>query len=96
MSPERTCSLELGEGRVHLTGELLEDAMRGRGLGIAQDAVDGTRLLEAPSPLVLVVIVVPPWWWWQRRETGVALRVEISGLKTVWTAPKYAKFHIIF
>ena len=27
---------------------------------------------------------------------SVSMRVEISGLKTVRTAPKYAKFRIIF
>ena len=38
----------------------------------AQDAGDSTRLLEAPSPLVLVVVVVPSWWR-QRGKTGVTL-----------------------
>ena len=52
--------------------ELFEDALRGWGLGAAQDVGDRTRLLEAPNPLVLVVVVVPPWWW-QRGKTGVAL-----------------------
>ena len=70
--PERARGLELGEHRVHLVSELFEDALRGWGLGAAQDAGDRTRLLEAPSPLVLVVIVVPPWWR-QRGKTGVAL-----------------------
>ena len=41
-------------------------------MGAAQDAGDRTRLLEAPSPLVLVVVVVPSWWR-QRGKTGVAL-----------------------
>ena len=59
--PERARGLEPGEGRVHLTSELLEDALGGWGLSAAQDAGDGARLLKAPSPLVLVMTVVPPW-----------------------------------
>jgi hypothetical protein len=54
--------------------------MRGRGLSAAQDAGDGTRLLEAPSPLVLVVVVIPSWWWWQRRKASVALRTVLTRL----------------
>ena len=38
------------------------------------------RLLEAPSPLVLMVVVIPSWWWWQRRKTGVALRTILMRL----------------
>ena len=48
--PERARGLELGEHRVHLASELFEDALRGWGLGTAQDASDSTWLLEAPSP----------------------------------------------
>jgi len=64
--------LELGERRIHLASELFEDALRGWGLSTDQDASDRTRLLEAPSPLVLVVVVVPSWWR-QRGKTGIAL-----------------------
>ena len=53
--------------------ELLEDVLRGWGLSSAQDAGDSTRLLEAPSPLILMVVVVPSWRWWQRRKASVAL-----------------------
>ena len=70
--PERARGLELGEHRVHLSSELFEDALRGWGLGAAQNAGDRARLLEAPSPLVLVVVIVPSWWR-QRGKTGVAL-----------------------
>ena len=45
-----------------------------------QDACDGTRLLEAPSPLALVMVVVPPWRWRQWREPGVALRAVLTRL----------------
>jgi hypothetical protein len=38
------------------------------------------RLLEAPSPLILVVVVVPSWWRWQRREAGIALRTVLTRL----------------
>ena len=48
--PKRARSLELGEGCIHFTGELLEDALGGWGLSATQDAGDGARLLEAPSP----------------------------------------------
>ena len=60
------------EHRVHLASKLFEDALRGWGLSTALDASDRTRLLEAPSPLVLVVVVVPSWWR-QRGKNGVAL-----------------------
>ena len=60
--------------------ELLEDAMRSGGLSATQDAGNGTRLLEAPSPLVLVVVVIPSWWWWQRRKASVALRTVLTRL----------------
>ena len=70
--PERARGRELGERRIHHTSELFEDVLRGWGLGTAQDAGDRTRLLEAPSPLVLVVVVVPSWWR-QRGKNGVAL-----------------------
>ena len=46
----------------------------------AQDASDGMRLLEAPSPLVLVVVVVPSWWWRQRRKPSIALRTILARL----------------
>ena len=71
---------ELGEDYIHFAGELLEDALRGWGLSSAQDAGDSPRLLEAPSPLVLMVVVVPSWWWRQRRKTGVALRAILTRL----------------
>ena len=61
--PEWACGLESGEGHVHLTSKLLEDAVRGWGLSATQDVGDGARLLEAPSPLVLLVVIVPSWWW---------------------------------
>ena len=83
--PERTCSLELGKGCIHLLGKLLEDAMRGWGLGATQDARYGTRFLEAPNPLVLVVVVVPSWRWWQRREASIALRAILTRLVPPWT-----------
>ena len=69
---ERARGLELGEHRIHLASELFEDALRGWGLGAAQDAGDRTRLLEAPNPLILVVVIVPSWWR-QWGKTGVAL-----------------------
>ena len=59
--PERTCGLEPGEGRIHLMSELLEDVVGGWGLSATQDASDGARLLEAPSPLVLMMVVIPSW-----------------------------------
>ena len=62
--PERACGLELGEDCIHFTGKLLEDTLRGWGLCSAQDASDSTRLLEAPSPLILVMVFIPPWLWW--------------------------------
>ena len=46
----------------------------------AQDAGDTTRLLEAPSPLVLMVVVVPSWWWRQRRKPSIALRMDLTRL----------------
>ena len=46
----------------------------------AQDAGDSPRLLEAPSPLVLMVVVVPSWWWRQRRKTSVALGAVLARL----------------
>ena len=57
---ERARRLELGEHRVHLASELFEDALRGWGLGTVQDAGDRTRLLEAPSPFVLMMVFIPP------------------------------------
>ena len=71
--PERAHGLELGEDCIHLASKLLEDVLRGWGLGTAQDASDSTRLLEVPSPLVLMMVVIPSWWWWQRRKTCVSL-----------------------
>ena len=64
---------------MHFAGELLEDALRGWGLRPAQDAGDRARLLEAPSPLVLMVVIVPSWRW-QRGETGVALTAILTRL----------------
>ena len=72
--------LEPGKGRVHLRSKLLEDALGSWGLSTAQDGGDSTRLLEAPSPLVLMVVVIPPWWWWQWREAGVSLRMVLTRL----------------
>ena len=46
----------------------------------SQDAGDSTRLLEAPSPLVLMVVVVPSWRWQQRGKTDVALRTVLARL----------------
>ena len=46
----------------------------------AQDTSDGTRLLEAPSPLVLMVVVIPSWRWWQWRKTSIALRAVLARL----------------
>ena len=43
-----------------------------------QDAGDRARLLEAPSPLVLVAVLISPWLWWQRREACVALRAILA------------------
>ena len=70
---------KLGEDCVHFTGKLFEDTLRGWGLSSAQDAGDCTRLLEAPSPLILMVIVVPSWWR-QRGKTGVALGAILTRL----------------
>ena len=61
-------------------GELLEDARRGWGLGPAQDASNRARLLEAPSPLVLVAVLVSPWLRRQRWEACVALRAILARL----------------
>ena len=64
--------LRAWEDCIHFTGKLLEDTLGGWGLSSAQDASDRARLLEAPSPLILVMVVVPPW----RRQwgkTGVGL-----------------------
>ena len=61
--PERARGFEPGEGRVHLISELLKDALGGWGLSATQDAGDDARLLEAPSPLVLVVVFIPSWRW---------------------------------
>ena len=55
---ERVCGFELGEDCIYFTSKLLEDTLRGWGLGSAQNAGDSARLLEAPSPLVLMVVVV--------------------------------------
>ena len=46
----------------------------------AQDAGDRARLLEAPSPLVLVVVLVSPWLRRQRGEACVALRAILARL----------------
>ena len=48
-------------------------------MSAAQDAGDSPRLLEAPSPLVLMVVVVPSWWR-QWGKTGVALGVILTRL----------------
>ena len=60
--------------------KLFEDTLRGWGLSSAQDAGDSTRLLEAPSPFVLMVVVIPSWWWRQRGNIGVALRTILTRL----------------
>ena len=60
---KRACGLKLGEDCIHFTSKLFEDTLQGWGLSSAQDVGDSTRLLEAPSPLVLVVVVIPSWWW---------------------------------
>ena len=49
-------------------------------MSTTQDAGDGTRLLEAPSPHVLMMVVVPPRWWRQRREARIALRTVLMRL----------------
>ena len=46
----------------------------------AQDVGDSTRLLEAPSPLVLMVVIISSWWWRQWRETSIALRAVLAQL----------------
>ena len=46
----------------------------------AQDAGDRARLLEAPSPLVLMAVLVSPWLQRQRREACVALRAILARL----------------
>ena len=74
------CGFKLGEDCIHFTGELLEDALRGWGLSPAQDAGDRARLLEAPSPLVLVAVLVSPWPWRQWREACVSLRAILARL----------------
>ena len=61
-------------------GELLEDALRGWGLSSAQDAGDRSRLLDAPSLLVLVAVLVSPWLRRQRWEACVALRAILARL----------------
>ena len=71
---------EPGEDCVHFAGELLEDALRGWGLCPAQDAGDRARLLEAPSPLVLVAVFVSSWLRRQRWEACVALRAILARL----------------
>ena len=38
------------------------------------------RLLEAPSPVVLMMAVIPSWWWWQRRKACVVLRAILARL----------------
>ena len=72
--------LKLGKDCIHFASKLLEDALRGWGLSAAQDARDCARLLEAPSPLVLVMVFIPPWWWCQRREACVALWAVLTRL----------------
>src|SRR3954468_24874180 len=71
---------ELGEDCIYFAGELLEDALRGWGLSPAQDAGGRARLLEAPSPLVLMAVLVSPWLRRQRREACVALRAILARL----------------
>ena len=48
---ERARGFELGEDCIHFMSKLLEDTLRGWGLGSAQDVGDITWFLEAPSPL---------------------------------------------
>ena len=72
--------IELWEDCIHLASKLLEDALRGWGLGTAQDASDSMQLLEAPGPLVLMLVFIPPWWRWQRREACFALRAILTRL----------------
>ena len=45
-----------------------------------QDAGDRARLLEAPSPLVLMAVLVSPWQQRQWREACVALRAILARL----------------
>ena len=78
--PKKARGLKLGEDCVHLASKLLEDALRGWGLGTAQDASDSTRILEAPSPLVLMMVVIPSWQRQQRRKACVALRAVLARL----------------
>src|SRR4051812_44179272 len=54
--------------------------LRGWGLSSAQDAGDCTRLLEAPSPLVLVAVFIPSWLRRQRRQAWVAMRAILTRL----------------
>ena len=65
---------------IHFAGELLEDALRSWGLSPAQDAGDCARLLEAPSPLILVAVLVSPWLRRQWREACIALRAILARL----------------
>ena len=58
--PKGTRGLKLWDVRVHHTRELLEDAVRGRGLGATQDEGDRTRFLETPNPIIVSVVVVSP------------------------------------
>ena len=60
--PERARYLKLGEDCIHFTRKLLEDTLRGWGLGSAQDAGDSAWLPEDPSPLVLMVVIIPSGW----------------------------------
>ena len=78
--PEWARGLQLGEDCIHFMNKLFEDTLRGWGLSSAQDAGDSTRLLEAPSPLVLMVVVVPSWRWRSWREASIALRTILTRL----------------
>src|SRR3954469_20274706 len=71
---------ELGENCIHFASKLLEDTLRGWGLSSAQDAGYGARLLEAPSPLVLVAVFIPSWLRRQRRQAWVAMRAILTRL----------------
>ena len=46
----------------------------------AQDVGDRARLLEAPSPLVLMMVLVSPWLRRQWREACVSLRAILARL----------------
>ena len=68
------------EDGIHLARKLLEDTLRGWGPSTTQDASDGARLLEAPSPLVLMMVIIPSWRWRQRRKACIAVWAILTRL----------------